>query len=195
MSLQENNESLRELAKVKIMSLAVSVFGNDINAIIPDILLRAKLYNDASLHTNDEEPSCTNKMIRLIYNNLSPVLAGAYDKAQYWSSRFSDDLNYPLNTGQIMRAFKGIEDKLIAEQVDTDFIVRTLENVGFDLSGWNKPINSISDELVVLPESRLNDNFSEPLAEKTSPAYPGYDVLADILPSMEIEGNEHYAMT
>ncbi|MDD5213430.1 MAG: hypothetical protein PHG82_03325 [Candidatus Gracilibacteria bacterium] len=206
------NESSRELAKGKVMGLAITAFGNEIADLVPDGLNRATIYNEATLIIWDTKSAPNSEMIGLIYNNLSPKMAAAYDKAKYWASHFSDDLNYPLNTGQIMRAFKGKEDLLIAEDVDVAFIVRTLESVGFDLSGWNGTIapkqdDSIvlpesglndtidpnQDDFIVLPESRLNDNFSDPLPQKTSPAFPGYDVLADILPSGAPDGHEGYA--
>lgn len=185
----------KEVAKAKILVFAICVFGNDISILIPSTINKNVLYNEVTILVEKNESSMDQEIILAIYNKLSPKMASAYDKAKYWASHFSDDLNYPLNTGQIMRAFRGQEDKLIAdEQVDVDFIVRTLENVGFDLSGWNVSIATKQDKSIVLSESRLNDNFSEPVSHQT-PAYPGYDVLADIIPSNIPEGNEHYAMT
>jgi hypothetical protein len=212
MEPKQIDESLRNLAKGKVVALAVKLFGSDTGYLIQDVksgddessdaeketfqtsIKRATLYNEATLYVNEPDDVFEKKVEGLIYQNLSPILANAYNKAKYWASHFSNDLNYPLTTGQIMRAFKDKEE-FLTNDVDTDFIVRTLESVGFDLSGWNGTIAPKQDDSIVLPESGLNGNFSAPLAEKTSPAYPGYDILADIIPSNIPEGNEHYAMT
>lgn len=184
-----NETEERQLVKITVKGIAKGMFLRDLEEVLPNIKMRKELYDKVMLyHNRDKVP----ELIKTSIQDYLLLLNQSLAKAESFSKAISDHFNKSFSVNQIMRSFKGVEEQLTYEHTKEEYvmarvmqeIVDKVEDTGFE---------ALNSEDFSIKKSGLNDNFSAPLPQKTSPVLPGYDVLADLLPSNEPAGNENYA--